>query len=767
MRVRLEPSATDVLAGAFAGAGAGAGLLVVDRTSSEAEVRPFHSLLTPAPAAFPFAASSFAGPYRGGRLAQNGGDGVADVARVSGTGIQVAFGEAPGTLRTYPITFLPSDPRPPPAFIRLLDRAPGSDVLVVPYEPGDMIQGRLLLVDFDAAGVSTVVPVLVAPVYLDEMTGQRFEAFPIRLSAAARANAIDDIALPGHGGVVLFLHSGPAAPATVAAAAGGLEIVEVGGNHGDQYRPPTRPPWLPDTVRDRGHTLGVAALDVDLDGDLDLVFPQSFTYELLDPQTEQPVQGELVWVEWTGAPDPTAAELRAFFDFLVSPWHDLGSALGLPDPVVVRQVEVGGVPAAAVWDRDLQEIVVVWPDYGAGILATWRAPAPGRVVSDVRQVDVVGTATPDLVVVVDNTWGTAPPPDAVLVYPDSAGPTLSWAPGSPGAPLRGVDHRMEVLLGPAGPITVEWIEGLPTTAPAAQGVRLVEHVVPATCEIAPPDLAVMVRATDDTGVFTEIFGSLAFSSAPGALSIRSAGGALLVLEPDGVTTAVFDAVAATSCGVASWGGTWPSGATVEDTSGPGWLRRTVVLTEATYPALLADPSPAVSVSTTDPAAVPPVVTLRYGLDASRLVEVIHETDRATLADGEIAVLRTRVRSRISVPLPGVRIVDALAGLVPAGPPSVTGAAVVALEREGAEIVLDALPAAPAEVTVELPVRAARAGGGSAVEARSSAGWLLTPAAGVRAGDERLPGCGCGSGSGTGSLAVLLLALALRRARRVT
>jgi hypothetical protein len=114
----------------------------------------------------------------------------------------------------------------------------------------------------------------------------------------------------------------------------------------------------------------------------------------------------------------------------------------------------------------------------------------------------------------------------------------------------------------------------------------------------------------------------------------------------------------------------------------------------------------------------------------------------------------------------VRVVDVLAGLAPAGPPRVTGAAIVATGADGAEVVLDALPPAGGEVTIELPVRSLGTRGASAVEARSSGGHLLSPGAAGSGGEEAPPGCGCrGGAAGLEALLALAAAAALRRARR--
>ncbi len=758
MFVWLDSTQTDVLVGNFTrpGASEGADLLVIDAVSQRTEARPFDSLLTRQATAFSFA-SGAQKAYRAGRLAQNGADALADVVRIRTAGqLQVAFGND-GVVRSYTAQCAYDIP----TFLHVLQRS--ADVLVLPgYWMIDT--GPMTLADFDASLAPSTVQqrswpkfsgssLVAMDRYLLEpgLLMQDFDVAPLQVSTTARAAAIDDVALLGFGEALLFVHDDAWPPPEYLSSVHFAQPIEIG-----RFDCVSSHPWLPPTIPLCGNVLGIAAVDVNLDGKLDLVFPQS---QLRPDANGQPVQGAVVWVEGTGNP-------ADFSDWTLTPWHDLGVdhlELGLVKPLVVRQVEVAGVPAVAVWDWGLQQVIVAWPDYGAGVLRTWRAPAPGVLARDIRQADLVGSPAKDLVVVMLN----APLPDTVLVYPDSGlpWPALSWAPGSPGTPARGVPHAMGVALDPAGPasVTVDWVQGAPTTAPIGQGLS---HVFAPVCAMPPPDLVVTVRATDDTGVFTELRASLPLSALQPAILLRGASTGRLFLEPDGITTAVFDGVAATGCGAASWGGAWPAAANVFDTSGPDWVRRTVTLPADAYPELLSDPSLAVSLATTDPGVAEPVVTLPLRIDGSRLVDVVHESDRTALRDGDIAVLRTRLRSRIGRALPRVRVLDVLAGLAPAGEPSVSGAAVLSLGAGGAELVLDALPAAPGEVTIELPVRSAGGQGASSIEAWSEAGWPLTPPARASARDA-LPGCGCGAGGAGGGLAALALLLARPRRRRLT
>ncbi|HEY6098737.1 MAG TPA: MYXO-CTERM sorting domain-containing protein, partial [Anaeromyxobacter sp.] len=426
-------------------------------------------------------------------------------------------------------------------------------------------------------------------------------------------------------------------------------------------------------------------------------------------------------------------------------------------------LDVGGQASFAVWDRALQEVVVVTPDAGAaGGLRVWRAPAPGQRAVDILLADLVGSAAPDLVVVMSNPLSR----DAVLVYPDQgdASPALAWAQGSPGTPARGVDHAMAVDASDADgpPPRVDWLVGDPAGTPVAQGASYT-HPGASLCAFPPPDLAVTVRATDDLGVFTEISATLPVAASSPAISIASPSGRLVV-EPGG-TTAILEGTLALACGATgTWGGNWPAGATFTDGAPQGsTLRRTVSLPEVTYPELLAGTT-VVTLATSDPVPAP-VASLTVDVDASGLVEIHHEADRPILAEGDVAVLKTRIRSRVGVPLPLVRMVDVLAGLAPAGAPRVSGAAMVEVRGSGAEVVVDALPPAPAVVEIELPVSSLGGRGASAVEVRSSGGYLLTPAAGAGRTTETSLGCGCGSSPGGALALAALLALTAPRRRR--
>jgi MYXO-CTERM domain-containing protein len=767
MPVRLAAPGLDVLAGAFVTPGQD-DLLVVDQTARTAQLRRHHALLSTQASPFPLASMNLPRALRSGTLRQNGTDGLADVAShygvyfPSASQIQVVFGSAPGTMDPYG---LPSDTswRAPPdgdpyvaSFVRLLPTSPPSQQLVLPYCLDDYSCPSVFLMDFGTGALPAATTRKLDAVSFEPLNDSKPEAFPVWVSTTARTGVVDDVAIGVFGTVLLYAHRSPAAgsPPTLA----GLDLTDpiaVGTTRPSNFFA-SRPDWLPITVPRFSDVHGVATLDVDQDGIPDLVFTMS-----TNPNSPLgSLLGSLVWVKGTGNP-------ADFANPLLSPWHDLGAhkQLLLPDPRTVRPLQVNGQPAIAVWDRVLQEVLVVTSNVAAGSLDVWRAPAPGRFAKDIRLADLVGSPAQDLVVVMDQ--GTDP--GVVLVYADLGlpAPELGWAPGSPGSPARGVPTDLGVLLEPGSPtsVTVEWIQGVPTNAPVGTGFS---HVFPPDCSMPPPPLQVVVRATDDTGQFDELFLTTSLAAlSPGVALRGSAPPGRLVLVPGG-TTAVFDATAATSCAAATWGGSaWPASASVVDATGPTWMRRTVTLPEAAYPALLADPAFAVSLATTDPGASPAVASLPIALDGSGLVEVTHASDRATLAEGELAVLRTRLRSRLSVPLPGVRVVDALRGIVATEPPSVTGAHAASVRADGADLVLDALPPSSTEVTITLAVRGTGSPGESYVAARSSAGWPLTPEAQGQVGAVKAPGCGCAAGSAPGWLALFLVALALRPRRRPT
>lgn len=753
MVVPSTPDA-DVLPGRYTSATTPGELLTVDPATGAAELRPYRGLLVRGP----FSAVLPGGTtFRAGLTRASNADAISEVAYPKPSASEAEIGiQFVTPLQSIDVHIVPTSLLPGVvSFAHLL--AHGGDALVFPSRAIASGTGSLTAVDLETSSLGgTAEQWTWAASGLAPLEATAHELFPVRLSAAARALGLDDLALPTSGGVLVAAHAPPGLvygtpPASLSELS--LADVRVGGSSALE-----RPPWLPSTVERKGDALGAAAVDLDADGRPDLLFSYGSALEVPDGQGGF-LRNHLIQV--AGADD---ARLLAS-----APWRDVTADLALQDPVTLRPIEIAGTPGAAVWDRALDQVVVFWRDSQG--LHVWRGSAAGRRVRDIRVADVVGSAAPDLVVAAED----------VLVYPDAgdAAPTLAWSAGSPGAAIRGRDLSLSVQAADAdGDILVQWLVGDPygvpvrmTTVPAG-AAEVVSYVRPGDllCGALPQTLDVTVRATDALGVFSELSARLDVAyPAPTLALVADVGGGRLVLPPGG-TIAVLDGASDAGCGTQSftWGGTLfdaAAGAYVEEGT-PTTTRRTVELSEAIYPALLAAPDPTVTLLARDGAVASAPAELTLDLDASGLVEILHSADVAALAPGEVAVLSTTVRSRIGVPLPDVHVLDVLGGLVPAGPPRVTGASAIATLRAGAEVVLDALPAG-AEVVIELPVRAVGARGASAVEVRSSGGHLLTPPAAGPGQDAALPGCGCGGGA-AGAEGLLALALvALLRRRRAT
>jgi hypothetical protein len=693
-----------------------------------------------------------------GRLAQNASDGLTDVAYcVVGTGspLRIAFGNARGVLQSYTVQ-LNTRGAPKITFAHLLPR--DADVIVVPRETGGGFEGLLDVLDFDSAAVPSTATTIAQKITASQQgrsTPQPEEVWTMRIGAAARALGIDDLYIPGSASLQLFEN--------LTGASGAISL-------GDGIL------MEPQAGIALADCQGAAPLDVDFDGVLDLVVSLS-----LPVPTYAPGGGRLYWIRGTGT----------LADFASALWTELGSdpALDLVDPFVVRPLQLGGEPAVAVWDRGLDEVLVIRAIGGS--LVVWRGVTAGRHVRDIRLADVVGSTAPDLVV--DGTGvyeeGLALDP-AILVYPDAgdASPVLAWAPGSPGAPERGEDHPMGVAASDAdagaGFPRVDWIVGDPWFDPVAGSGSIYVHSGADLCGAPPQTLPVTVRAVDEYGVYAELGATLDVSEAPPRIEIVGAVPPGRLVLPPGGTGLVVEGSAWSRCAVSfAWGispwptewGTspWPPEASVTIDGGPGWTSQSVDLLEAAYPELLdlLAGTPAVVLTATDstdpgnPREV--VATLPLDIDASALVELGHESDLAVIKEGEVAMLETRITSRLGVTaLPFVHVVHALAGLASAGEPEAEGATVVETRAGGTEVVLDALPPAGAEVVVHLPVRWAGGRAASAVEVRSSGGHLLTPAASAPVEAAPMPGCGCRSSPAGGALALAAL-LALRRRSRLT
>lgn len=740
--------------------------LLLPRSGLPPSFRRHGALL--APQASPVAQPATFRCVASGRLAQNGGDALPDVAWCAGLDneLQIAFGDAPGVLRSY--THEQNTTQAPTlGFARLHPAPRTSGVLLLPLNTGTTGPGgELYALDFGpGAGAPPMTERSWDAGGITKRVALSDEALPIRISPTARALGIDDVYLPGFGSVTLYAHEAAPAGGTLADVRFGPKV-KVGGTAAEGLDPST---WLPPGTINND-VMGAAPLDVDLDGDLDLVLALSPSY-----RAENAPLGKLLWVERTGDLAALATEV---------PWGDLTGHPALQplvDPAFLRPIELGGEPAVAVFDRGSDAVLVVTADRAAGGLRAWRGGAAGRQLRDLRLADLAGSPLPDLVA--DGTLlgladGVVP---AVLVWPDlgDASPELAWAAGSPAVPSRGEDLPLAVSArDPDGAFGVEWFLSDPPGAPDATAGPLAGgelHEVPwlvdgaLLCGAPPQALAVTVRATDAHGVFDELAATLAVTFGPPALALAGAVPPDRLALPPGGTVATLEGSAWTRCGPVAftWGGSvFAAAALVVPEEGANVTRRILDLPEASYVALLAG-DPDATLLATDPSSglASPQARLALALDAQGLVEVEHSTDAVALAPGEATVLRTRLRSRLAVPLPGVRVVDVLAGLAPAGPPSVSGASIAGTASDGAEVVLDALPPAGTEVVVELPVRSLGGRGSSAVEARSAGGHLLTPPARGGAGDSTEPGCACGAGgAGLEGLLALAAVVAARRRR---
>ena len=239
----------------------------------------------------------------------------------------------------------------------------------------------------------------------------------------------------------------------------------------------------------------------------------------------------------------------------------------------------------------------------------------------------------------------------------------------------------------------------------------------------------------------------------------------LVLAPGGASGrsegAAWPACQVTPSPAYAWGEAGLPGiaTTAEQPAGSATAWRDFTVPEASYPAILSGVvAPALTLSASGPTTTSPGVagsaTLPLQLAARSLVAVSVAFDSAALAQGDVSTARVTLASRIGVPLPLVRAEVRLAGLALAGKLQVSGA--IATGGDERSVILENLPAAPATVELDVPVRAYGSPGGVAVELFSEGGFRLSPEAAPGAGAPRLPGCGCGQGGGAVGLPIALL-----------
>ncbi len=664
--------------------------------------------------------------FAAGLLDEAGGDGLADVAYCSFSGalsgLFTFFGDAPLT-PFFASTGLANAL----STAHLLDAR--RDVLAAGY------QGNLTAVDI--GGTSSAPAVTVATWPSGQIASGDDVPLPVRLSGAARGPAqVHDLVRSMASGVHVLWNLGPATTLSTA----GFQLVYV----------PLGPAPSGYPVR------GAAALDVDFDGIPDLV---ACLYSVVSGPP--PTGPQLVWVKSDGA-SPAA--------LTTNPQGDLGAILGVSQARLCRPVDLDGTPGLALWDAVADQIVVVTSDAAGRRLLTWRAPAQGRIPTDIKAGDVVGSPLADLVV-------TYPFSAEVDVFPDVGDqlPDLAWSQVPPATAIRGRDLALPVTASDDGAVErVEWFVNGSDIAAAADTAAPYIYTIPgqSLCGVPGP-LDILVRATDDVGLYRELEAAIALVEGPPELSLSGEGGVLGVpLVPGGTSIAIEAGVSGTCGATLDWtppAALLAAGATARRTDVAGGARLIIDIPEAAYPAILAQPSLAFAaevLAASPGGSTSASVTIQ--LDASRLVAVEQASDRTALAPGDLALLTATVRSGISVTLPEVLLDDHLDGLEPAGPVRVDGAeAGPALPTAAGLGVTFALPGGGRPVTVELPVRRTLAPGGSSrvLAVAPASGAPVSREARIDTPSATLPGCGCGAGGG-GPASALLLLLYMKAMRRV-
>ncbi len=675
-----------------------------------------------------------------GFFAENGADGLFDALFITDLlsgDMQAAFGDRPaGPLQALALG-LPA--RQSLLAVRLT-QAPGEVVLGV----GESASGPSLYSLWAAGFESDGTPSPGSPLFLVTGIPPGGVAFDVlarlHLSPAARlGSGLSDAALAEGRNVYLLWNDPP--PADF----GGLAAIA-----------PAQAIALPANT----FANGVAGFDADGDGVPDLVAGAG------------PPAGQAATVYFVHNADAGVAGLAA------EPVQDLNLAagLGLTNPRLLEELDLGGATGLGIWDRGVLSgtgpgavVAVVRDPLGIHV---WRVDVGTRLVRHVRAADVVGSPLPDLVVAYE-TSNDHPEP-LVEVYPDVGDqmPVVAWSAGFPpptataGAPLL-----LRVDASDDGAVrAVDWfLDGAPS--PAAGTASAPWEVVLPGASLCGPSAQVVARATDDVGLWSEVAAGVTLVPGPPVVELEGAGGTAALRLLAGGGRLDLAVRAADLCGgaaaVACAADPLP-GLTAQALPAPGGGACSYRVEEGALPALIALPDLSfTAVAQATSAGGTAQATARVALDASGLVAVEQSSDRTALAAGELALLTARLRSAVSVPLPGVVVEDRLEGLEPAGEPRVRGAARVGWTRtaQGVAVAVDALPGGGATVEVDLPVRRGLAGAGSSsVRAVAAAsGAPLSPTVPLAAPRPTAPGWGCGS---TGGEEGWLLALALLGAARL-
>jgi hypothetical protein len=662
-----------------------------------------------------FTAGSWVGPG----VPVPAGDGLADLGWCHPSGLRYQFSPQ-GPLSASSLDPLDAVPTGL-VFARLLDRA--DLVLAI----GERREIEIAPGPFDAGFTSHL---LYYPAPRIPVAADTFALQPLRLGDVARGQGLHDLAWSRVGRPDLFVLW------TLAASS-----------------QPTVGTWDGRLLTFAGalEVRGAGAADADGDGIPDLL-------AVVAPLAGSP---RLLALHNPGTPfslDPASAA-------------DVGPALGLSAPGYAAPLDLDGIPAAAVFDGGTSRLHVVTADPGGGLRSWWTPTNPiwGQA-TQVLAGDLVGSAAADLVAVFAD--GT------IQIWPGDLPPSVAWAPGSPPPQANTVAPLVVAVDASDQDGPVAWVElrirGQPSGIAAVQaGTRYTFTVPGAMFHGLGCSATVAVRATDDLGAWREVAAAVAILDAP-SLLLEGAGPTQPVPLLPGGTAVVLTAQVADACGQpvdVAWSEQGlPAGATRSTLSSAGTSVHTIVIPEASYPAMVAGPGMTVPVTATATAGGPPATAqVALAFDASDLVAAEHRSDRTALGPGELALLTTTLRSRIGVPLPEVALDDRLSGLVPAGPARVSGARLLASVNgtEGLSVTLDEIPGGGAPVVVELPVRRAEGPGGSsrAQAVAAATGVALSPAAEAVAPGATAAGIACGSGGGS-PLWLLGLFLYMKAMRRV-